>query len=423
MTLEEMKKIRIDQNFSCREIAELSNVPPGTVRKIFTGETDNPRFNTLEKLNEFFVGISLKYLNEMPENPSFVHDSHGYIPPDSSAEELDYFELTLGKRQGEFTVADRDALPDDIRTELIDGYIYYLAAPNRKHQLIAGIIHADLLTFAFDNDRGCLPQIAPVDVNLDDDDRTMLQPDVLVLCHEDRDDRYVHGAPEFVVEIISKSSRKKDTIIKLNKYMRAGVREYWIVDPRDRNVTVILNEEEGPAIRGYTFGDRIPVGIWNGECMVDFAAIMEHIGFLFDLDGTLLDTLEDLAASVNHVMRTYREPEHSTDAIRKMVGNGVRKLMERAIPGGEACPTFAEQMALQKEYYLFIVDIYATKSLAEFAYELGHSIIMDSGISKEIYSSTNPEDLSRQENLEEFLGGMQDFVESRREEGLEREPR
>ena len=57
----------------------------------------------------------------------------------------------------------------------------------------------------------------------------------------------------------------------------------------------------------------------------------------------------------------------------------------------------------------------------EDAYELGHSIIMESGISKDIYGSTNPEDLSRQENLEEFLGGMQDFVESRKEEGREQE--
>ena len=73
---------------------------------------------------------------------------------------------------------------------------------------------------------------------------------------------------------------------------------------------------------------------------------------LFDLDGTLLNTIEDLAASVNHVMRTYGQPEHSVDAVRQMVGNGVRTLMKRAIPEGEACPTFEEEVALQKEYYL-----------------------------------------------------------------------
>ncbi|MBR0308830.1 MAG: hypothetical protein IJH92_08055, partial [Mogibacterium sp.] len=132
MTLDQMKTIKKNFGISVREISENTEVPFGTVQKIFTGETENPRFATLYKLNEFFVEFSLKYLDEMPEEPAYVHDSHMYIPPDSSAEELDYFELTLGKRQGEFTVSDRDALPDDIRTELIDGYIYYLAVPNRK---------------------------------------------------------------------------------------------------------------------------------------------------------------------------------------------------------------------------------------------------------------------------------------------------
>ncbi len=73
---------------------------------------------------------------------------------------------------------------------------------------------------------------------------------------------------------------------------------------------------------------------------------------LFDLDGTLLNTIEDLAESVNYVMRTYGEPEHSVDDVRRMVGNGARMLMKRAIPQGEECSTFEEQLALQKKYYL-----------------------------------------------------------------------
>jgi len=274
MTLEQMKTIKNSFGISVREISENTDIPFGTVQKIFTGETSNPRFNTLMKLNEFFVELSLKYLNEMPEDKLYVHDTHIYVPPESFAEELDYFELTLGKRQGEFTVSDRDALPDDIRTELIDGYLYYLAAPNRKHQLIAGIIHADLLAYAFSSDHKCLPQIAPVDVNLDDDDKTMLQPDVLVLCHEDRDDRYVHGAPEFVVEIISKSSRRTDTVIKLNKYMNAGVREYWIVDPYSETVTAYDFRGDVYPIQ-YTFGDAVPVSISDGECVIDFQRIKD----------------------------------------------------------------------------------------------------------------------------------------------------
>ena len=85
MTLDQMKTIKKNFGISVREISENTEVPFGTVQKIFTGETENPRFATLYKLNEFFVEFSLKYLDEMPEEPVYVHDSHMYIPPDSSA--------------------------------------------------------------------------------------------------------------------------------------------------------------------------------------------------------------------------------------------------------------------------------------------------------------------------------------------------
>ena len=74
--------------------------------------------------------------------------------------------------------------------------------------------------------------------------------------------------------------------------------------------------------------------------------------FIFDLDGTLLDTLGDLAASVNHALRTHGMPEHSVDDVRQFVGNGVRKLMERAIPDGAANPDFEATFATFREYYM-----------------------------------------------------------------------
>ncbi|MBQ8462661.1 MAG: UvrD-helicase domain-containing protein [Prevotella sp.] len=74
--------------------------------------------------------------------------------------------------------------------------------------------------------------------------------------------------------------------------------------------------------------------------------------------------------------------------------------------------------AARVEAFRQLVEGWGARREGEDAYQLGHAIIMESGVSKDIYGSRNPEDLSRQENLEEFLGGMQDFVESRREEGL-----
>ena len=79
---------------------------------------------------------------------------------------------------------------------------------------------------------------------------------------------------------------------------------------------------------------------------------MKYDTYIFDLDGTLLDTLADLAASVNYALRTHGMPEHSIDDIRRFVGNGVRKLMERAIPNGEANPDFEATFATFREHYM-----------------------------------------------------------------------
>ena len=79
---------------------------------------------------------------------------------------------------------------------------------------------------------------------------------------------------------------------------------------------------------------------------------MSYQTYIFDLDGTLLDTLGDLAASVNYALRTHGMPEHSIDDVRRFVGNGVRKLMERAVPDGADNPRFDETFATFRQYYM-----------------------------------------------------------------------
>ena len=79
---------------------------------------------------------------------------------------------------------------------------------------------------------------------------------------------------------------------------------------------------------------------------------MKYDTYIFDLDGTLLDTLTDLAASANYALRTHGMPEHSIDDVRRFVGNGVRKLMERAIPNGEANPDFEATFDTFREHYM-----------------------------------------------------------------------
>lgn len=79
---------------------------------------------------------------------------------------------------------------------------------------------------------------------------------------------------------------------------------------------------------------------------------MRYDTIIWDLDGTLLDTIRDLAAATNHALRFFGMPTHTVDDVRYMVGNGVRKLMERATPGGEQNPRFEEVFAAFKQYYV-----------------------------------------------------------------------
>ena len=80
--------------------------------------------------------------------------------------------------------------------------------------------------------------------------------------------------------------------------------------------------------------------------------MQQYHTYIFDLDGTLLDTLDDLTAAVNYALRCYGMPEHSRDDVRRFVGNGVRLLMIRAVPEGEQNPRFEEVFATFRQYYL-----------------------------------------------------------------------
>ena len=186
--------------------------------------------------------------------------------------------LAYGKKEnGEYTVEDYYALPDDQRVELIDGFFFDMEAPGFKHQQAVGEIYRQIANYIVDRGGSCLPFVSPVDVRLDCDNRTMVQPDVGIICDRDKVKRWgIFGAPDFLIEVLSPSTRMKDMLIKKGKYQRAGVREYWMVDLRQRKVLVYLfetmDEKEGPAI--YGLEDRIPIKIYNGDLTVDMSVML-----------------------------------------------------------------------------------------------------------------------------------------------------
>ena len=249
MTVEEMKKKKQEKGYSYAQMAEMSGVPLGTIQKIFSGETASPRYDTLQALEHLFT------------EPLMVK------------EELSYQVHT----QGSYTVEDYRALPEERRVELIDGYFYDMAAPTFLHQQIAGEIYRQIANFILDNGGNCKPLISPVDVQLDCDERTMVQPDVGILCHDDKIEKWgVYGAPDSVLEIISPSTRRKDCIKKLDKYMDAGVREYWILDPYQKKLLVYLAQGDACPII-YGLEEPVPIRIYDGALEIKFNHIMQWI--------------------------------------------------------------------------------------------------------------------------------------------------
>ena len=142
---------------------------------------------------------------------------------------------------------------------MIDGVIYDVGAPTSIHQLIVTEIWKILREYIREKAGDCMPIASPIDVQLNCDDKTMVQPDVLVVCDREKViRRCIYGAPDFIIEILSLTSRKKDMFTKLAKYKEAGVREYWLVDPDKKKVLVYdLEHEELPLI--YGFDSKVPV--------------------------------------------------------------------------------------------------------------------------------------------------------------------
>ena len=136
--------------------------------------------------------------------------------------------------------------------------------------MIVSSIWKQLEDFVEQNNAPCIPFCSPLDVQLCKDDKNMIQPDVLILCKPEQ--LLKNGR----VEVLSPSNRKHDLCRKLGLYAGAGVREYWIVDPKDRKICV-YDFESGIMPKLYEFTDQIPVGIWDNKCLVDFQRISDKL--------------------------------------------------------------------------------------------------------------------------------------------------
>ncbi|MGN0168655.1 MAG: Uma2 family endonuclease [Acetatifactor sp.] len=260
MTLEEMKRIKQEKGYSLAQLSDYSGVPLGTLQKIFSGETEHPRYATRQALEKALSDGAYreeKVTKGIAESTAYTADRP--------------------QKQGEYTLEDYYTLPDDRRVELIDGVIYDMSAPTFVHQHILGDIFNTIKNFIKDRNGSCMPMLAPVDVRLDCDDKTMVQPDILILCDKSKICKWgIMGAPDFCLEIISESTRRKDYIKKLQKYTDAGVKEYWIIDPfRKVLVTYCWKDDYAPHIQ--PLQGKAGLVLYDGELQIDLEEISSLI--------------------------------------------------------------------------------------------------------------------------------------------------
>ncbi len=251
MTIEEMKEWKRKIGFTNARLATVSGVPVGTVNKIFSGDTKNPRLETMVALEKALLGA------EYYKRKANDTESHA---------------------NGTYDIQDYYALQDDVRVELIDGAFYEMPVPTTGHQRSMGKLWSQIQKYIDDNGGDCEVFFAPVDVKLDQDNKTMVQPDVMIVCDPDKvKDWGIEGAPDFVIEVLSPSTKRKDMYIKAAKYSESGVKEYWMVDlEKERVIINIFDEASDEDIRVLGLEDEIPVWIYNGELKLNLKNISKR---------------------------------------------------------------------------------------------------------------------------------------------------
>ena len=170
-----------------------------------------------------------------------------------------------------YTIDDIYALPDGERAELIDGELYMMTPPGTTHQRIASFLHWAIRNYIQEQNGDCEIFPAPFAVFLNNDEYTYVEPDISVVCDKSKlDEKGCNGAPDWVIEIVSPSSKRMDYFIKLFKYQKAGVREYWIVDPIRE--MILVYDFENDDYEQYSFSEIVKVRIYD-DFEINFTTI------------------------------------------------------------------------------------------------------------------------------------------------------
>ena len=174
-----------------------------------------------------------------------------------------------------YTIVDIEALPEGQRAELLDGEMFLLASPSSTHQAISMWLSVEIFTKIRERNGKCKAFASPFAVYLANDDRNYVEPDIAVICEKDKlDDKGCHGAPDWIIEIVSHSSKRMDYYRKMYAYAESGVGEYWIIDPMRKAIVVYrLANEDIPQI--YSFSDQVTCSVLE-DFTIDFSKMADY---------------------------------------------------------------------------------------------------------------------------------------------------
>jgi Uma2 family endonuclease len=172
--------------------------------------------------------------------------------------------LAPAKRHNEtFTYREYAKWPEGTRCELIDGKTYMMSSASQAHQDAFRGLYGQLYVFLKGKECRLLSAPFGVRLNAAAKDDTVVQPDILVVCDKSKlkDGQSCVGAPDFIAEILSPSTRGFDQVTKFNAYLEAGVREYWIVDPEIKSVSVFLLKDGEYVMKPHGPTEDVPVSV------------------------------------------------------------------------------------------------------------------------------------------------------------------
>ena len=240
------------------QLSQLTGVTQADISKLERGE-GNPSLHTIERL---------------------LHAMDGNLAMD--------LKNISGLQGGGKSIADIYALPEDAKVELIDGKLYDMAAPSMVHAMLASFLQGKISSY-IEAQKGSCIVVQNAALIMEQDAENYFIPDLMVVCDRDKvKNLWVKGAPDWIIEIVSKQSEKNDYRIKLAKYLQMGVREYWIVDPARKKV-VVYAEVDNYMPHIYPIGSApenheglIPVGIYEEKLCIDTGELNKIIEAFFE---------------------------------------------------------------------------------------------------------------------------------------------